>query len=116
MNEPWKPDDMANRPGGLTIDQTLKNVLRSKRMNEPVAFIKDRELGYMLAVKQDGATEWNTSLGLYPASGDVPLFTAQPKPKWVGLTEQEVKDIFDMDLGVYESIEETMRRLEEINK
>jgi len=37
------------------------------------------------------------------------------KREWVGLTEQEVKDIFDMDLGVYESIEETMRRLEEKN-
>ena len=101
------------------IDERITEVkieMRRSVKQEPVAFIKDRELGYMLAVKQDGATEWNTSLGLYPASGDVPLFTAQPKPKWVGLTEQEVKDIFDMDLGVYESIEETMRRLEEINK
>ena len=40
---------------------------------------------------------------------------ASIKREWVGLTEQEVKDIFDMDLGVYESIEETMRRLEEKN-
>jgi hypothetical protein len=36
--------------------------------------------------------------------------------EWVGLTEQEVKDIFDMDLGVYENIEETMRQLEEKNQ
>jgi hypothetical protein len=64
-------------------------------MNEPVAFIKDRELGYMLAVKQDGATEWNTSLGLYPSSGDVPLFTAQPKRKWVGLTNDEKNEAID---------------------
>ena len=38
---------------------------------------------------------------------------ASIKREWVGLTEQEVKDIFEMDLGVYESIEETMRQLKE---
>jgi len=40
---------------------------------------------------------------------------ASIKREWVGLTEQEVKDIFEMDLGVYESIEETMRQLKEKN-
>jgi len=25
-NEPWKPDDMANRPGGLTVDHTVKKM------------------------------------------------------------------------------------------
>jgi len=46
--------------------------------NEPVAFIKNRELGYMLAIREVGATEWRTNLGLYPEAGDVPLYTAPP--------------------------------------
>jgi len=25
MNEPWKPDDMANRPGGLTLKKMSVN-------------------------------------------------------------------------------------------
>jgi hypothetical protein len=37
------------------------------------------------------------------------------KREWVSLSEKEVQEIFDMDLGVYESIEETMRQLEEKN-
>ena len=30
-NEPWKPDDMANRPGGLTVDQTLDKMAENSK-------------------------------------------------------------------------------------
>jgi hypothetical protein len=52
--------------------------------------------------------------GSYPEGG-VDLYTAPLKREWVSLSEKEVQEIFDMDLGVYESIEETMRQLEEKN-
>jgi hypothetical protein len=84
-------------------------------MNDPVAYIKDKEISYMLAVKQAGAKEWRTNLGLYYERGDVALYTTPSKREWVDLTEQEVKDIFEMDLGAYESIEETMRQLKDKN-
>jgi transcription antitermination factor NusG len=87
-NEQWKPDDMANRPGGLTVDHTLDKMADNakeleldyepEKAQEPVAYIKDRELGYMLAVREVGAKEWRTNLGLYPEKGDVPLYTAPP--------------------------------------
>ena len=116
MNAPWKPDDMANRPGGLTIDKTLKKVLRSKRMNEPVAFIKDRELGYMLAIREVGATEWNTSLGLYPEAGDVPLYTAPP-PAFQEIEElnelyMAAKNVIDWTERAYEYLRQTIKESE----
>jgi hypothetical protein len=52
--------------------------------------------------------------GSYPEGG-VDLYTAPLKREWVSLSEKEVQEIFDMDLGVYESIEETMRQLKEKN-
>lgn len=61
---------------------------------EPVAWIKARELTYMKAVIEHGSTEWKTNLGLKPEDGDVPLYTAPPKKKWVGLTDEELAPIY----------------------
>ena len=63
------------------IDERITEVkieMRRSVKQEPVAYIKDRELGYMLAIREVGATEWRTNLGLYPEAGDVPLYTAPP--------------------------------------
>ena len=82
----------------------------------PVAWIKVRDLTYMQVVVEQGATEWNTNLGLKPEPDDEGLYTEtqvqelkesfeqsvtdpenQPSQygtvlmkKWVGLTEDEV--------------------------
>lgn len=48
-------------------------------MDKPIAWIKARELTYMKAVVEHGATEWKTNLGLKPEDGDVPLYTAPPQ-------------------------------------
>jgi hypothetical protein len=42
---------------------------------EPVAYIKDREIGFMLGVKQVGGTYWKTSLGFTREPGDIGLYT-----------------------------------------
>ena len=67
-------------------------------MDKPVAWIKARELTYMKAVVEHGATEWKTNLGLKPEDGDVPLYTAPPQREWQGLTEAERVDILDAEL------------------
>jgi hypothetical protein len=75
------------------IDERITEVkieMRRSVKQEPVAYIKDRELGYMLAVREVGAKEWRTNLGLYLEKGDVPLYTAPPKREWVGLTDEDV--------------------------
>lgn len=44
-------------------------------MLEPIAFIKDREVAFMLGVKQVGGTYWEASLGFTRESGDIGLYT-----------------------------------------
>ena len=68
-------------------------------MDKPIAWIKARELTYMKAVVEHGATEWKTNLGLKPEDGDVPLYTAPPQREWQGLTEMEVMDICNFAKG-----------------
>ena len=86
---------------------------------KPVAWIKVRELLYMQAVHERGATEWRTNLGLVPEPDDEGLYTEtqvqelkrsfeqsvtdpenQPSQygtvlmkDWVGLTDEEVNDV-----------------------
>ena len=61
-------------------------------MRKPVAYIKDREIAYMMAVKNEGATGWHTNLGLVPEEGDVPLYEGK---EWVWLTGDEMHDIWN---------------------
>ena len=42
---------------------------------KPIAWIKIRELAYMQAVQEHGATEWKTNLGLKPEPDDEGLYT-----------------------------------------
>jgi len=70
---------------------------RNRIMRKPVAYIKDREISYMRAVKNEGAKEWHTNLGLVPEEGDVPLYEGR---EWVGLTDEEALDVWGkVDLG-----------------
>jgi hypothetical protein len=58
-------------------------------MRKPIAYIKDREIAYMTEVKELGAKEWHTNLGLVPEEGDVPLYEGK---EWVSLTDDEIAD------------------------
>ena len=47
--------------------------------DEPIVYIKDRELLYIEGLKQAGlATEWHTNLGFVKEDGDVGLYTHPP--------------------------------------
>lgn len=52
---------------------------------KPIAWIKIRELPYMQAVQERGATEWKTNLGLKPESDDEGLYTETQVQRMVEL-------------------------------
>jgi hypothetical protein len=60
---------------------------------EPVAYIKQREIGYMAATKSVGVTSWQTNLGLVPEPDDVPLYLAPPQREWRGLTRGDADSL-----------------------
>ena len=60
---------------------------------EPVAWIKSKELLVMKGNAYAGAKNWRVNLGLEPEEGDVPLYTEQPQRTWVGLTNEETIEI-----------------------
>jgi hypothetical protein len=73
----------------------LEKAIEQAEEQEPVAWIKKEELGYMSAVVGLGGIAWQTNLGLKPEAGDVPLYTAPPKKQWVGLTKTEFEKTID---------------------
>lgn len=52
---------------------------------KPIAWIKVRELSYMQAVQERGATEWKTNLGLKPEPDDEGLYTETQVQRMVEL-------------------------------
>ena len=110
-------------PDGISKREAMNKIIGlvdplPEESQEPVAWIvpvhtHGGDISQKLSWTKSGA---GISGVLFEPSERFPLYKSPQKHAWVGLTEQEVKDIFDMDLGVYESIEETMRQLEEINK
>lgn len=52
---------------------------------KPVAWIKVRELSYMQAVAEHGATAWKTNLGLKPEPDDEGLYTETQVQRMVEL-------------------------------
>ena len=59
---------------------------------KPIAWIKVRELSYMQAVAERGATEWKTNLGLKPEPDDEGLYTETQVQKMRESFEQSVTD------------------------
>jgi len=59
---------------------------------KPIAWIKVRELSYMQAVQERGATEWKTNLGLKPEPDDEGLYTETQVQKMRESFEQSVTD------------------------
>ena len=52
-----------------------------------------------------------------PAYGDdwVPLYTTPPQRTWVGLTDEEVNDLYNLGMGINATIEATEARLKDLN-
>jgi hypothetical protein len=79
--EQWDTSDMAHRSGGLSVEQTEKQ--------EPVA--------WMYEIFGDTILTSNAKkIALVLASGKTvtPLYAAPPRKEWVGLTDDDAKEIF----------------------
>ena len=59
---------------------------------KPIAWIKIRELSYVQAVQEHGATEWKTNLGLKPEPDDEGLYTETQVQDLLKSFEQSVTD------------------------
>jgi len=46
-------------------------------LDKPTVYIKDREITYLLGLKQKGATHWITNLGFEKEEGDIGLYTEE---------------------------------------
>jgi hypothetical protein len=81
-------------------------------MRKPVAYIKYREISFMRAVRNEGAREWHTNLGLVPEEGDAPLYEGK---EWIGLTNDEICEVAEIDgadawlFGVARAIEAKLK-------
>ncbi len=76
---------------------------------EPVAYI-DVETRNLSWAKP---TRWETPTVV--KMDKVPLYTAPPKKEWVGLTDEEIKDILDCGRGGLIDIKKTEQKLKEKN-
>ena len=57
--------------------------------NEPVAWIKKKEIGYMEVTKKCGAKDYATNLGLVPEDDDIPLYTHPVKELHLSLQKSK---------------------------
>jgi hypothetical protein len=100
MNEPWNPDDMAYRPDGLTVDQTLEKMsvnarevgldYEPEKAQEPFGSVDSTDLqGF---ISDDYSHILVYPKGSYPEGG-VELYTAPLKREWVGLTDDEINNL-----------------------
>ena len=62
--------------------------------NEPVAWIKKKEIGYMEVTKKCGAKDYATNLGLVPEDDDIPLYTHPVKELTIEEIDEVSKEIF----------------------
>jgi hypothetical protein len=78
-------------------------------MTKPVAYInvEERKLEWATPIK------WETPTVV--KMDKVPLYTTPPKKEWVGLTDEEIKDILDCGRGGLVDIKKAEQKLKEKN-
>ena len=77
---------------------------------EPVGYLSEGGAERLTTVKQ--AHEQIRNFRLF--AHDVPLYTT-PQRTWVGLTDEEVNDLYMEGMGIHATIEATEAKLEEKN-
>ena len=60
---------------------------------EPVAWMKPFEMKFIKEMKQRGAKEWTTWLKAHCSPDDIALYI-HPTPSWVGLSDDEIEEIW----------------------
>ena len=93
------------------IEQALK-----QPKQEPVAWISASELMVMRGNALGGAKDWRVNVGLVKQDGDVGLYTTPPQRTWVGLTNEELTDLFyNTNLGQQSAVGQAIELLRERN-
>ena len=93
------------------IEQALK-----QPEQEPVAWISASELMVMRGNALGGAKDWRVNVGLVKQDGDVGLYTTPPQRTWVGLTNEELTDLFyNTNLGQQSAVGQAIELLRERN-
>ena len=94
------------------IEQALKQPEK-----EPVAWISASELMVMRGNALGGAKDWRVNVGLVKQDGDVGLYTTPPQRTWVGLTNEELTDLFyNTNLGQQSAVGQAIELLRERKK
>ncbi len=84
-----------NRYGDGTVFEGVRSKDSEIETLEPLAYIKDLEVSYILFLKQHKlANDWKSNLGLIKESGDVGLYL-HPAPKKEPLNGDEILNAFE---------------------
>ena len=88
----------------LVADKAIKEALAQPEQ-EPMAWI---------AAGPARMIHWTSDK---PAYGDdwVPLYTTPPQRTWVGLSDEEVNDLYMEGMGIHATIEATEAKLKDLN-
>ena len=89
---------------------------QAHHMSQPVAWINSKELSAMRGNADAGAKNWRVNLGLVKEEGDVALFTCPSQRTWVGLSMDELTELFyNLSLGQQSAVQQAIALLEERN-
>jgi hypothetical protein len=80
--EQWDTSDMAHRSGGLSVEQAEKQ--------EPVAWTVSNPKDYSMDFSAYQTKHYT-----------IPLYTSPPKCEWVGLTDEEIDEIYKQNHNQY---------------
>ena len=69
--------------------------VKAQPEQEPVAWVSSEELLVMRGNALGGAKDWRINVGLVKQDGDVGLYTTPSQRPWVGLTDEELYEIYN---------------------
>ena len=91
-SDPISHAGLVSRKQAITA---LRQALETEQ--EPVAWITNGGKGELWWYQSSKFDEEGNLIG--PNPDDIPLYTAPPKKEWVGLTDEEVSEIIDREIG-----------------
>ena len=85
-------EEALEQPAQEYLTRAQQVIRANNSAQEPVAWIKEIELGYMKSNIEIGKMDYRTNLGLKPEPDDIPLYT-HPAPSWQGLSDDEIFEL-----------------------
>jgi len=88
-----------------SVDKAVNAMTQPEQ--EPVAWMNDSTPSGIFARHMEGAKNFGCT---------IPLYTAPPQRPWVGLTDEEIKEVLDCGRGGLVDIKKAEQMLKEKNK